>query len=233
MKFKKHKKHKITRRELKEDKFMESIKNFIQIFQENKDKIVWGTIGGIIFILIVFYYFNHRKNTITAADNVYTFAVIQYANGKYKDVEPQFIRLIQEYWGTVQGKRALFFLANTHFFEGRVDSAEKEFERFTKLKFDPLFTPSAYEGIGECYEQQGKLNDAIKFYKKALSVSKFDFQKYDIYRHIGTLYEQMGKISEAEDIYNKIVSMDIDEGLKKPVRRRLKILKGIRSSIGS
>jgi len=232
VKFKRHKKHKVTRKELKEDKFMKSITNFIQDFRLKKDKFIWGIIGVLIFALIVFYYFNHRKNTILQADNIYTFAVIQYGNGKFQEVEPQFIRLTQEFSGTVQGKRALFFLANIHYFEGKIDTAKMEYTKFIKLKFDPLFTPSAYQGIAQCLEEKGKLKEAMGFYKKAVEVSKSDFQKYDAYSQIARLSEQMGDISEAENLYNKILSLNLDSALKKQAERRLKILKGIRASIG-
>jgi len=233
MKFKRHKKHKITRRELKEDKFMESIKDFIQNFQAKKDKFTWTIIGVIVLGLIGFYYINHRKNTILQADNIYTFAAIQYGNGKFQEVEPQFIRLTQEFPGTIQGKRALFFLANIHYFEGKIDTAKMEYEKFTKFKFDPLFTPSAYCGIAQCLEEKGTLKEAIKYYKKALEVAPSDFQKYSVYYQIGRLSEQIGNISEAENSYNQIISLNIDNTLKKQAERKLKILQGLRASIGS
>ena len=66
---------------------------------------------------------------------------------------------------------------------------------------------AAYYNMGNALKDQGKLDEAIKAYNKALSI-KHDYA--DAYNNMGNTLKEQGKLEESIDAYNKALSIKPD-----------------------
>ena len=74
------------------------------------------------------------------------------------------------------------------------------------IKDKPDFE-TAYLGLGNALKEQGKLEEAVEAYKKALAV-KPDYA--DAYYNIGVTVQEQGKLEEAIEAYNKVLAIQPD-----------------------
>ena len=74
------------------------------------------------------------------------------------------------------------------------------------IKDKPDFE-TAYLGLGNALKEQGKLEEAVEAYKKALAV-KPDYA--DAYYNMGVTVQEQGKLEEAIEAYNKVLAIQPD-----------------------
>ncbi len=67
------------------------------------------------------------------------------------------------------------------------------------IKVDPKFS-EAHNNLGFAYEKTGRFNDAIDFYKKALSNTMYQSPE-KAYNNLGRVYYRLGRYDEAMDAY--------------------------------
>lgn len=68
------------------------------------------------------------------------------------------------------------------------------------LKVDPKFS-EAYNNLGFAHEKTGRVNDAIGFYKKAVSNTMYQSPE-KAYNNLGRVYYRLDRYDEALDAYN-------------------------------
>ena len=72
-----------------------------------------------------------------------------------------------------------------------------------------------YSNMAAVYDRQGKGEEAINYYKKALETIKYDknaepFQTANIYNNIGTIYQEQNNLEEALDAFKKSLEISKD-----------------------
>jgi eukaryotic-like serine/threonine-protein kinase len=66
---------------------------------------------------------------------------------------------------------------------------------------------TGYENIGDVYFRQGKYNDCVPMFKKAIELSP----RYDNYSNLGTTYFYLKRYDEAVEMFEKAVGMNPNE----------------------
>jgi len=84
---------------------------------------------------------------------------------------------------------------------GQNDNALAEFKRVTELEAD---NPIGWENVGNTYLRQGKLEECIPAYQKALSIQPY----YSTYSNLATAYFFLKRLPESVQMYEKAVELN-------------------------
>jgi len=216
------------RKDLKHDEFKETIENIIIFYEHHKKTVLWVVSGVVILLILFFTYRNNKMTKIKKSKEIYNIGVILYSNANFDEAREKFKTLADNYQGTIFANRSLFMLANMSYKEGNVDDALVKFQAFTKEKYDEIFTPSAYQGIGQCYEQKGDMQGAIKNYKTACDKFKGNVGKSDCLLSLARLYLALQKMDEAEDVLEEILDISEDTEILKAASKKIKLIQAQR-----
>ena len=138
------------------------------------------------------------------------------AAGELEDAIEQYKRSI-EIFPTAE---AHTFLGWTYSFQGKYEEAILECKE--AIKVDPDFG-NPYNDIGAYLMERGRLEEAIPWFKKAMSAKRYDSYCYPHY-NLGRVYEKKGNWSEALRCYEKSLKANPQYHLAQKAFNRLKAL---------
>jgi len=116
---------------------------------------------------------------------------------------PGFIAITEDYSGTKSANLANYYIGVCYLNIGEFDSAIEYLQDFNTK--DLLLGSQKYGIIGDCYVEKDDYENAIKFYKKAISKDfSNDFTSPIYLKKLGLVYEQQGNNTDAADVYSKI-----------------------------
>ncbi len=209
-------------KDLKHDEFKETIENIIVFYEHHKKTVLW-VVGGVAVLLILFLTYNNNKQTKAfKSKEIYNIGVMLYNNGNFNQAREKFNTVVDNYLGTVFSNRSTFMLANISYKEGNLEEALNKFQAFVNGKYDELFTPGAYQGIGQCYEQMGDMEGAIENYKIATLKFRNNSLKSECMMSLARLYFATQRMDEAENIYKDILEISKDPFMIEKAEKKLK-----------
>lgn len=216
------------RKDLRHDEFKETIENIIIFYEHHKKPVLWITTCVVIFLIIFFTYRNNQQTKMTNSKEMYNMGVILYEGGNLNKAKGVFQTVVDKYWGTPFVNRSTFMLANISYKEGNLDDALDKFQSFVNGVYDEFLTPSAYQGIGQCYEQRGELLKAIDNYEIAADKFKDTFAKAECLLSLARLYLSQQKTDEAEAALFEILDISEDAQTVEEVEKKLKLVQAQR-----
>ena len=112
------------------------------------------------------------------------------------------------------------FLGWTYSFQGRYEEAITECKE--AIKIDPDFG-NPYNDIGAYLIERGRLDEAIPWFKKAMTAKRYDSYCYPHY-NLGRVYEQKGNWREALQCYEGSLKANPNYTLAKKAFNRIKAM---------
>ncbi len=212
------------RKDLKHDEFKETIENIIIFYEHHKKSVLWIATGVVILLIIFFTYRNNQQTKMVNSKEMYNMGVILYDGGNLNKAREIFQTVVDKYWGTPFVNRSTFMLANISYKEGNLDDALDKFQSFINGGYDEFLTPSAYQGIGQCYEQRGDLLKATDNYEIAADKFKDTFAKAECLLNLARLYLSQQKTDEAEAALEGILDISEDAQILEEVEKKLKLV---------
>lgn len=174
----------LTRKELKSDRFALEVQHSVEYFNEHRRQMIrWGSIGlGVIVLAAAVYaYMGHQHSVrqealheamqiqnagIGPAQNEYTLTFPTPAD-RYKAVDKAFTDLAHKYPGTDEGLIAEYFLGVNAADQGKMDEAEKHFKIAADGTSGP-YPSVAKLSLAQIYASQGKLADGEKLIQSVI-----------------------------------------------------------------
>lgn len=156
---------KLSKRQIKEDKFTSFMLSSKQQFQDNWQFYV---IGVVVVILIIagFVYFQNMKvsNELEAAD-IYSQGVAEFRQGNYQLSITSLNRVLDDFSGTESAEYATYLLGKANLETRNYTEAVRYFESYlTSFKTDKNTRAASLAGIATALENQGQYaNAAVKF----------------------------------------------------------------------
>jgi len=174
---------KITKQELKGDRFVTLTLEFYEFLKKNLQKIIIS-VGIIIVIIAAFSIYYHNKqqkeaaasiamekaiNVFEEAENAWT-DQNQVANdeeetdpeessnedeNKYEEARASFDDIINHYGDSHYADKALYYSAKASYQIGEYDQAIQKFQQVVERYPNSLFALYAQSALGSCYEQKG------------------------------------------------------------------------------
>ncbi len=203
---------KLTKKELKEDKFVETAMNARAYIEGNikQVSIVTGIVFGA-FLLIMVYNYVHSA-TVAKSATLFGEAQLEYQNMNYTKAAALLNRLSEEYAGTDAADQGLFLMGNLYFQQGKIDLAAEKFKRFIdSYGGSEILMSSGYAGYAACLEAQNKSKEAAEYYVKAQKADP-EFVEASNYLYLAALnYIAINEYQSAEALLRRIVE-DYPEG---------------------
>lgn len=200
-------KKKVTKQELKEDKFVKYTLLAKSYVDENYQKIMRAALAiGAIIILFVFYYYNSQA-TDNEANSQLGIAAIEYTNGNLQKASERLVRLIEEYDGTDAADQGMFILANIYFQQKKYADAQLYYDKFVgAYSGSNILLASGYAGLAACEEVNANFPDAAELYEQAAELAP-EFPESDNYYYLSALcYKSAGNFDEARSIFEHLAS---------------------------
>ncbi|HUU26734.1 MAG TPA: tetratricopeptide repeat protein [archaeon] len=199
-------KKRITKKKLKEDAFVSASFEVGHYVQENLTRIIMGTVGIFALIGMVWLFINyHRGRAEEAAVAMYK-AENLYLNGQYALAAADFEKIVEDFSGSEEARKAAFFAGDAYYKAGQYDQALARFEncRNELAEDDPLMV-NCIAGLASTYEQMGNLDQAIELYKEAVRHASYDYQKLEINGSLSRALAAAGRNGEAAEILDRII----------------------------
>lgn len=196
----------ISKKELKEDAFVSGAFEASHYVQEHLSKIIGGIIGVLVLMGLVWMYVNFRTETRADAAVAMFRAEGLYLNRQFTLAATDFENIADDYSGTVQGNKAVYFAADSYYNAGDYDRALELFSRFIgdNGSDEPLMV-NVLVGIGACREQFEEYPQAIESYNQALESARFEFQKIEALSCISRAYRLSGDNEQAITTLSQII----------------------------
>ncbi len=196
----------ISKKELKEDAFVSGAFEASHYVQEHLGKIIGGIIGVLVLVGLSWMYVNFRAEASADAAVAMFKAEGLYLNRQYALAAADFENIADDYSGTDQGRKAVYFAADSYYNSGDYDRAMELFNRFSddSDSDDPLMV-NVLIGIGACHEQFEEYSQALDYYKRALESARFEFQKIEALSCLSRVYRLSGQNEEAIATLSRII----------------------------
>lgn len=202
-------KKRITKKELKEDKFLLFIRRANDFTRQNKGRLIcWGIIAGLTIIPFFIVTTTLRR---WEANSLEMLAQAQEtfrgASGQedLKMAREKFEEILKRYPLTNSKKIALAYKGNCEYRLGEYDEALASFKRFVSKYPRHFLAPFAKEALANIYEQKGDYPEAIAAYKSLIRDSPKNVTVSYAWLSIGRCHQNLKKYKEAREAYRKVV----------------------------
>ena len=185
------------------------IKVIVDFYNERKKVLNIVTTGVLVVVIIVLAYLlyyvpsQQKKADIAIYKAEYYFSVdsLELAlngDGFFDGV----LSIIDDYGHTKTGNRAKYIAGICYLKLGEYDDAIKYLKKFRSN--DKFVSVQALGSIGDAYMEKNDLDNAAKYYKKAISKNENDLITPIYLLRLGMLCEMQGKWKEAVSNYEKL-----------------------------
>jgi len=203
-------KKKITKKELKEDKFVKFTLQAKTYLDENSKQVFYMVAGifGVALIIIAFAY-THNAN-VEEAQAQLGIAQVEYSNLNYDKAITRLERLIESYSSTNEADQGTFLLANILYQKERYEESKIYFEQFVdSYSGSDILLASGIAGLAACYEKEQMYSDAAETYSKAASTAP-DFVEADNYLYLsGICFSKAGETLKAIEKFEFLVENNV------------------------
>ena len=203
-------KKKITKKELKEDKFVKFTLQAKTFLDENY-KQAFYMVAGIfaIVLLIIIYFYAHNANVAEAQAQL-GIAQVEYSNLNYDKAIARLEGLIESYSSTNEAEQGMFLLANIFYQRERYEESKNYFEQFVdSYSGSDILLASGVAGLAACYEKENMYLEAAEKYSKAASTAP-DFVEADNYLYLaGICFNKAGDTLKAIEKFEYLVENNL------------------------
>lgn len=200
-------KHYVSKRDLKEDRFQKFVEQAMEFYYRDRQKVWIGAAAIVAVIVIAILLLQNRGSGVNPqAEISFTRGIGIYSTGNFGQAETAFKDIAARFGGGFVGAKAHFYLANIYYNTNRAVDAKKEFGIFlSRVKNDPLLSPAAQLGIGNCDEQTGDNMAAAKAYEAVWRRWPKSPLAYDAMMAAGRAYRNANDLAKAEAVYQELL----------------------------
>jgi len=217
----------ITKRQIKEDKFVTIYFKSVDFIKQNSSKFTTGLIALIVIIALVILFVRSKRTAELNASEELAKANAKIAQGELQQAIDILLNMSDNYSGTNSASKGIYLLALTYFQKGEYENALSNFQKYLdNIGSDPILNSAAYSGIGACLEQQGKFLEAAQSYEKGATKFSDHFNAPQQLMDAGRCYTRTNRVVEARQCYEVILEKYPEAGFKNDAELYLAKLKG-------
>ncbi len=205
-------KKKITKKELKEDKFVKFTLQAKTYLDENSKQVFYMVTGIIVVaIVIIVFVYAHNANVEQARGQL-GIAQVEYSNLNYDKSITRLESLIESYDGTNEADQGMFLLANILYQKERYEESKNYFEQFIdSYSGSDILLASGIAGLAACYEKEKMFLEAGQTYSRAASTAP-DFVEADNYLYLaGICFSKAGDTLKAIEKFEYLVENNVTD----------------------
>ena len=154
-------KHRLTKRQIKEDKFVTNLLLAQQYFTEHAGRVIMGVAAVVVAAVIVIFLIQGSQAREQEANELLGRATVEFRASSFQLAAVDFQSILDNYGGTDAAAFASFYIANAYFELKNYDQAGEYFKLYLdRYKIDEMLTASAMAGLGHCHRGKGELQAA-------------------------------------------------------------------------
>ena len=230
--------NRLTKEEIKRDKFVETVLKSYKFLKTNSKFIVIAAAVVIALVAGISIYWQEQQETRAEASLAFAKAIEKYqeAEDSWLDLEKletsgeqfqaggeAFQAIFRRYSGTSFADKARYNYARTLYYQ---EDYEKAIEQFESIKENyqsdnQMLALYAQKAIGNCYEQQDQYEKAIETYKNLpdIPVAIREHALVDSQLSQARCYEKLGRLDDAVAIYKDVIDL-FRENLNKAIQQK-------------
>lgn len=203
-------------------------------FLKENTKLVAGAVGALFLIIAAVLFFQYSKASQNQTAQAEMFQAVYYFEQDSSDlalngdgVNAGLLTIIDKYGGTEAANLASYYAGSIYLSQGQYQSAADYLKKFSSDDF--FIQAQAYALTGDAYIELGDVNEAIRFYKKAVDheANKFFTPKY--LSKLAIAYEESGDLQKAIITYEEIENTYFDSYEFTNARKHKARLQGLAS----
>ena len=200
----------ITKKEIKEDKLVETYYKAYGFFEENKSKIALYAGVLVLVVVAVYFYIQHKNSNNEEAGLQLSRVMALYDAGSYLEaIEGRagtkvtgLKKIVAEYGSTENGEVAKIYLANAYSFLGKQDEALKYYQDYSGN--NDLFKATSIAGEAGYYAFKNEFEKAADKYVEASKVSDGNVLNPDYMLSAAKNYMKAEKNDKAKELLEDI-----------------------------
>lgn len=217
----------ITKRQIKEDKFVTFYFKAVDFIKQNMNKLTMGLVAALVIITLVMLFLKSKRMAELNASVQLAKANSELARGQLQQTIDILLNMSDNYSGTHSASKGVYLLAYAYFQKGEYDNSITYFKKYLDdYGDDPILTSAAYSGLGACFEQQGKLLDAAQSYKKGATKFVDHFNAPQQLMDAARCYALENRTADAKNCYETVIDKYPKSDLKNDAELFLAKLKG-------
>jgi TolA-binding protein len=159
---------KLSKRQIKEDKFTTFMLSSKQQLENNWQYFAIAAIVVVLGVVGIIYYFNSREESAALAANQLAQATMQYRQGNSQVAILTLTDILNKYGSSSFAEQATFLLGKINLETRNYEEAKLHFNSYLdKYKNDQLNRSAAMAGLAVAMENQGQYADAAAQFEKA------------------------------------------------------------------
>lgn len=160
---------KLSKRQIKEDKFTSFMLNAKDRFQESWQYWVMSIVVVALVVVAVTYYTSSQASKEREASARYSTAVMEYRNGQTDIAILSLQQVVDNYGSSTIAEQARFMLGMINYEQKNYAEAITHFDQYVaKYKNNKLNRSAAFAGMAACYENQGEYEKAAGDFELAI-----------------------------------------------------------------
>jgi len=195
----------MRKEDLREDAFQGFVTRVVKAYYHSPRNFLIGAAAVVAAIVVIVLLVTNKPKPNPQPAIMFDEAVLILQDQQRPDTasaEQLLTELSRRYSSNPMGKRAAFHLGNIYYNQQKYDDARRQYEKFANgMKNDPILSPAAWMGVGNCYEVQGTFDKAAGAYATA-------FNRYPKWAladqaalSAGRCYRMKGMLTAAEGVY--------------------------------
>ncbi len=204
------KKKKLSKKEIKQDKLVETYYKAYGYFEENKSRMLSYAVVLVVIVFAAIYYINHKKENNEKAEVLLSQVMNLYDQGSYLEAiegrPSQNIiglkKIVEDYGSTENGETAKIYLANSYDMLGKPDEALKYYSDYDGSI--SIYNAAALAGQAGIYAGRKEYEKAADLFKKASRISKTNVLNPDYMLDASINYINADKEEEAKELLESI-----------------------------
>lgn len=217
----------ITKRQIKEDKFVTSYFKAVDFIKQHANKFAIGIASFCAIIVLLMLFAQSKRSAELNASEQLARAQAELSRGQLQQAIDILLSMSDNYSGTKSASKGVYLLAYTYFQKGEYENASSYFEKYRDdYGDDPILTSAAYSGIGACYEQQGKFLEAAQSYEKGAKKLADHFNAAQQLMDAGRCYTLANRLAEARKCYETVIEKYPNVSFKSDAELYLAKIKG-------
>jgi tetratricopeptide (TPR) repeat protein len=166
-------KKKLTKRELKQDKFVTFTLKAKDFLEENSKLLIRAGIGLLILIILASFYYRSKRSANIEANSLLGEAQLASQLGDLDREETVLTRLVEDFDGVKSSGQGCFLLAKLYWEREDFENAKKYFKKYIDdYADDNLLFSGALAGYADCLNHEGLKSEAADYYERAARVDR-------------------------------------------------------------
>ena len=185
--------------------------------ETNKNRLIAGAVIAVLVIFTIWFVACQREAKAVVAGEALTQTAMA-ASGPTADA---YLKVAEQYSGTIAGQRAQLQAASAFFAAGKFTDAQAQFQKYLDAHPDGEFAGQAQLGVASSLDAQGKADLAVGAYQKVVSnvsdaavVSAAKFGQ-------ARIEETQGRINDALVLYQDVARAEPSSSLGSEAAMRL------------